>query len=44
MGVFKPGDHGSALAATAGRAVGIAALDVLADEKLERAATMGDTC
>jgi ornithine--oxo-acid transaminase len=44
MGVFKPGDHGSTFGGNAlGAAVGLAALDVLADEKLsERAATMGD--
>ncbi len=43
MGVFKPGDHGSTFGGNAlGAAVGIAALEVLADEKLsERAATMG---
>ena len=44
MGVFKPGDHGSTFGGNAlGAAVGLAALDVLVDEKLaERAATMGD--
>jgi ornithine--oxo-acid transaminase len=43
MGVFKPGDHGSTFGGNAlGAAVGLAALDVLVEEKLaERAATMG---
>ncbi|MGZ5570316.1 MAG: ornithine--oxo-acid transaminase [Usitatibacter sp.] len=43
MGVFKPGDHGSTFGGNAlGAAVGLAALNVLLDEKLsERAATMG---
>ena len=43
MGVFKPGDHGSTFGGNAlGAAVGLAALDVMRDEKLaERAATMG---
>ncbi len=44
MGVFKPGDHGSTFGGNAlGAAVGLAALNVLIDEKLaERAAVMGD--
>ena len=44
MGVFKPGDHGSTFGGNAlGAAVGLAALNVLMDEKLaERAAVMGD--
>jgi ornithine--oxo-acid transaminase len=44
MGVFKPGDHGSTFGGNAlGAAVGLAALDVLLEEKLpERAAAMGD--
>ena len=44
MGVFKPGDHGSTFGGNAlGAAVGLAALEVLVDEKLpERAAAMGD--
>jgi ornithine--oxo-acid transaminase len=44
MGVFKPGDHGSTFGGNAlGAAVGLAALEVLHDERLaERAATMGD--
>ena len=43
MGVFRPGDHGSTFGGNAlGAAVGLAALDVLVDERLsERAATMG---
>lgn len=43
MGVFKPGDHGSTFGGNAlGAAVGLAALEVLVEEKLaERAATMG---
>lgn len=43
MGVFRPGDHGSTFGGNAlGAAVGLAALDVLVDEKLsERAAAMG---
>jgi ornithine--oxo-acid transaminase len=43
MGVFKPGDHGSTFGGNAlGAAVGLAAINVLIDEKLsERAATMG---
>ena len=43
MGVFKPGDHGSTFGGNAlGAAVGLAAINVLLDEKLaERAATMG---
>jgi ornithine--oxo-acid transaminase len=43
MGVFQPGDHGSTFGGNAlGAAVGLAALDVLVEEKLaERAATMG---
>jgi ornithine--oxo-acid transaminase len=43
MGVFKPGDHGSTFGGNAlGAAVGLAALEVLHDEKLaERAATLG---
>ena len=44
MGVFRPGDHGSTFGGNAlAAAVGLAALDVLHDEKLsERAAAMGD--
>ena len=44
MGVFQPGDHGSTFGGNAlGAAVGLAALEVLHDERLaERAATMGD--
>jgi ornithine--oxo-acid transaminase len=44
MGVFKPGDHGSTFGGNAlGAAVGLAALEVLVEEKLpERAAAMGD--
>ena len=44
MGVFKPGDHGSTFGGNAlGAAVGLAALNVLMEEKLaERAAVMGD--
>ena len=44
MGVFKPGDHGSTFGGNAlAAAVGLAALEVLHDEKLaERAAVMGD--
>ena len=43
MGVFKPGDHGSTFGGNAlGATVGLAALEVLHDEKLaERAATLG---
>jgi ornithine--oxo-acid transaminase len=43
MGVFKPGDHGSTFGGNAlGAAVGLAAIEVLFDEKLsERAATLG---
>jgi ornithine--oxo-acid transaminase len=43
MGVFKPGDHGSTFGGNAlGAAVGLAAINVLIDEKLaDRAATMG---
>jgi ornithine--oxo-acid transaminase len=43
MGVFKPGDHGSTFGGNAlGAAVGLAALEVLVDEKLaDRAAAMG---
>jgi ornithine--oxo-acid transaminase len=43
MGVFKPGDHGSTFGGNAlGAAVGLAAINLLLDEKLsERAATMG---
>ena len=43
MGVFKPGDHGSTFGGNAlGAAVGLAAIEVLFEEKLaERAATMG---
>jgi len=43
MGVFKPGDHGSTFGGNAlAAAVGLAALNVLLEEKLsERAATMG---
>jgi ornithine--oxo-acid transaminase len=43
MGVFKPGDHGSTFGGNAlGAAVGLAAINVLLDEKLaERAAAMG---
>jgi ornithine--oxo-acid transaminase len=43
MGVFKPGDHGSTFGGNAlGAAVGLAALDLLLEEKLsERAAAMG---
>jgi ornithine--oxo-acid transaminase len=44
MGVFRPGDHGSTFGGNAlGAAVGLAAIDVLLDERLaERAAEMGD--
>lgn len=44
MGVFRPGDHGSTFGGNAlGAAVGLAALDVLRDERLaDRAAEMGD--
>ena len=44
MGVFRPGDHGSTFGGNAlGAAVGLAALEVLVEEKLpERAAAMGD--
>jgi ornithine--oxo-acid transaminase len=44
MGVFRPGDHGSTFGGNAlGAAVGLAALEVLIEEKLsERAAAMGD--
>ena len=44
MGVFRPGDHGSTFGGNAlGAAVGLAAIDVLMDERLaERAAEMGD--
>ena len=44
MGVFKPGDHGSTFGGNAlGATVGLAALEVLVEEKLpERAAVMGD--
>ena len=44
MGVFKPGDHGSTFGGNAlGAAVGLAAINVLLDEKLaERSATMGE--
>ena len=43
MNVFKPGDHGSTFGGNAlAAAVGLAALNVLVDERLaERAATMG---
>src|SRR5258706_8797630 len=43
MGVFQPGDHGSTFGGNAlGAAVGLAALELLHDERLaERAATMG---
>jgi ornithine--oxo-acid transaminase len=43
MGVFKPGDHGSTFGGNAlGAAVGLAAINLLLEEKLsERAATMG---
>jgi ornithine--oxo-acid transaminase len=43
MGVFQPGDHGSTFGGNAlGAAVGLAALDVLVEEKLaDRAAAMG---
>ncbi len=43
MGVFRPGDHGSTFGGNAlGAAVGLAALEVLQEERLaERAATMG---
>ncbi len=43
MGVFRPGDHGSTFGGNAlGAAVGLAALELLAEEKLaERAAAMG---
>jgi ornithine--oxo-acid transaminase len=43
MGVFRPGDHGSTFGGNAlGAAVGLAALEVLLDERLaERAAEMG---
>ncbi len=43
MGVFKPGDHGSTFGGNAlGAAIGLAAINVLLDEKLaERSATMG---
>jgi ornithine--oxo-acid transaminase len=43
MGVFKPGDHGSTFGGNAlAAAVGLAALEVLHDEKLaERSAVMG---
>jgi ornithine--oxo-acid transaminase len=43
MGVFRPGDHGSTFGGNAlGAAVGLAALDVLLEERLaERAADMG---
>jgi len=44
MGVFRPGDHGSTFGGNAlGAAVGLAALDVLMEERLaERAAEMGE--
>jgi ornithine--oxo-acid transaminase len=44
MGVFKPGDHGSTFGGNAlGAAVGLAALEVLVEERLpERAAVMGE--
>lgn len=44
MGVFRPGDHGSTFGGNAlGAAVGLAAIDVLMDERLaDRAAEMGD--
>jgi len=44
MGVFKPGDHGSTFGGNAlGATVGLAALEVLIEEKLsERAAEMGE--
>lgn len=44
MGVFRPGDHGSTFGGNAlGAAVGLAALDVLLEERLaDRAAEMGD--
>jgi len=43
MGVFRPGDHGSTFGGNAlGATVGLAALDVLHEEKLaERSATLG---
>ena len=43
MGVFRPGDHGSTFGGNAlGAAVGLAALELLVDERLaERAAAMG---
>src|SRR5688572_11547159 len=43
MGVFRPGDHGSTFGGNAlGAAVGLAALELLVEEKLaERAAAMG---
>jgi ornithine--oxo-acid transaminase len=43
MGVFRPGDHGSTFGGNAlGAAVGLAALEVLEEERLaERAASMG---
>ncbi len=43
MGVFRPGDHGSTFGGNAlGAAVGLAAIDVLIEERLaERAAAMG---
>ena len=43
MGVFRPGDHGSTFGGNAlGATVGLAALEVLHEEKLaERAATLG---
>jgi ornithine--oxo-acid transaminase len=44
LGVFRPGDHGSTFGGNAlAAAVGLAAIEVLLDEKLaERAAAMGD--
>jgi ornithine--oxo-acid transaminase len=44
MGVFRPGDHGSTFGGNAlGAAVGLAALEVLLEERLaERAAVMGE--
>ena len=44
MGVFRPGDHGSTFGGNAlGAAVGLAALDLLVEERLaDRAASLGD--
>jgi ornithine--oxo-acid transaminase len=44
MGVFRPGDHGSTFGGNAlGAAVGLAALDLLVEERLaQRAARLGE--